>query len=771
GDAGAGGAIAALGWEATPPAYAGASPVRGSGSDAIRALEGSAVRARVEVRGSGRLAARVIGGEAPEIADARRPAWRLAAGNRALLLELLNGDSVVDRRLLALQPVRDDPPRVELAAPDRDMTLAEGRGALEVRAEAVDDIGVGALELRWIRSRGGGESYSFDEGTLPWTDTDRARGRATASTRLALAALDLGPGDVLHLRAVARDTRNVAGGPGEGVSETRTIRVAREDEEALVDAVLTLPARAEENPILSQRMLILLTERLIAEAPAPAALAARAEEIAVQQARLRGRVGEVIFSRVGDGSEDAPADPFAPAEDVFGGDPAQDEHDLEEGYDPLDPEDVLEAANRATGTGDEEALEHRHDEGAVLSVNRDLLAAYNAMWEAERHLRQAAAGASLPPQHRALDLLQQIRSGERVFARGRVAVPPVDVAAARGTGELDGVRPAARAAAPATGARATRAAELESLVRRWAELAPEATALAASEIAVRLYEDPAVDPRAGALVGRAAEAARAGRRAEGREFLGAALRLISPPAGGGGAPIAAARGGAAYFRALADAERSSGTADAARPPAGTFVFATARYASGDWDSAPLVPANLTHSIAQYTDIPVAPDPVDVDLGSPEVFRYPFLFLTGHLPVRFTAAESANLRAWVERGGLIFIDDHNHDIDAAFHRSVVAEIERIFGAGALVDLPNDHELYRAFFRFPDGPPTTAHELNGWGDGLVHERLRAVMVGGRIGVLYSNKDYASQWSYLARNKRFNAVDDTRFGVNVIVYALTR
>jgi len=176
-------------------------------------------------------------------------------------------------------------------------------------------------------------------------------------------------------------------------------------------------------------------------------------------------------------------------------------------------------------------------------------------------------------------------------------------------------------------------------------------------------------------------------------------------------------------------------------------------------------------VAQYTDIEVAAEPVVVDLSSPEIFRHPFLFLTGHLPVRFTAAEAENLRAWVERGGMIFIDDHNHDIDAAFHRTVVAEIERIFGPGSLVELPAEHELYRAFFAFPDGPPTTAHELNGWGDGLIHESLRAVLVDGRIGVLYSNKDYASQWNYLARNKRFNAVDDTRFGVNVIVYALTR
>ena len=91
--------------------------------------------------------------------------------------------------------------------------------------------------------------------------------------------------------------------------------------------------------------------------------------------------------------------------------------------------------------------------------------------------------------------------------------------------------------------------------------------------------------------------------------------------------------------------------------------------------------------------------------------------------------------------------------------------------APIDLPNDHPIYRAFFEFDDGPPTTSHELNGWGDNLVHKHLKAVMRGDRVGVLYSNKDYSSEWGYHPENKRFLAVDNTKFAVNVIVYALTR
>ncbi|MEX2179605.1 MAG: DUF4159 domain-containing protein [Gemmatimonadaceae bacterium] len=200
-----------------------------------------------------------------------------------------------------------------------------------------------------------------------------------------------------------------------------------------------------------------------------------------------------------------------------------------------------------------------------------------------------------------------------------------------------------------------------------------------------------------------------------------------------------------------------------------LVFATAQYESGDWDSAPLVGPNLIDSVARYTSLRVSPTPAIVPLASAEVLRFPFLFLTGHLPVRFTDAERANVRAFVARGGFLFVDDHNHDIDGVFHKTATEELRRT--VGPLADLPNSHELYSAFFHFSEGPPTTSHELNGWGDNLVHEHLQAIMVGGHIGVLYSSKDYSSEWSYHPESKRFLAIDNTRFGVNVIVYALTR
>ncbi|MBI1808494.1 MAG: DUF4159 domain-containing protein [Gemmatimonadetes bacterium] len=200
-----------------------------------------------------------------------------------------------------------------------------------------------------------------------------------------------------------------------------------------------------------------------------------------------------------------------------------------------------------------------------------------------------------------------------------------------------------------------------------------------------------------------------------------------------------------------------------------FTFCTVQYDSGDWDSAPLVPANIIDSVARYTSIRVAPTGVTVPLGSPDLLKFPLAYLTGHLPVRFTELERRTLREYCRRGGLLFVDDHNHDIDGVFHKSCTEEISR--AVGLLADLPNTHPLYRCFFTFEDGPPTTSHEMNGWGDNLVHRHLQGVQLAGRLAVLYSSKDYSSEWGFHPDNKRFYSVDNTRFGVNIVVYALTR
>lgn len=215
----------------------------------------------------------------------------------------------------------------------------------------------------------------------------------------------------------------------------------------------------------------------------------------------------------------------------------------------------------------------------------------------------------------------------------------------------------------------------------------------------------------------------------------------------------------------------SQTRTTGRPRAHEFAFARLRYESGDWDYNPKVAANVLNSIVEYTNIPVYPEEVVITADSSELTSFPFLFMTGHKLVRFSEAERRALARFVEAGGLLFSDDCNHDVAGLYAVSFEQEMKTIFpGEGTLAKLANTHALYRAFFQFPDGPPQTVHELNGWGDDLVHDYLRAVEHRGRIGVLYSNKDYGCEWDYDWRNKRFQRDDNTRFAVNIVVYAMT-
>lgn len=207
-----------------------------------------------------------------------------------------------------------------------------------------------------------------------------------------------------------------------------------------------------------------------------------------------------------------------------------------------------------------------------------------------------------------------------------------------------------------------------------------------------------------------------------------------------------------------------------KPRADEFVFARLRYESGDWDYNPKVAANILNSVVEYTNIPVYPEEVVITADSEELLSFPFLFMTGHKLVRFSDAERERLRRFVERGGFLFSDDCNHDVAGLYATSFEAEMRRAFPSkDTLQKIPRDHPLYRAFFPFPDGPPQTAHELNGWGDDLVHDYLRGIEHRGRLGVLYSNKDYGCEWDYDWRNKRFQRDDNTRFGVNIVVYAM--
>ena len=200
-----------------------------------------------------------------------------------------------------------------------------------------------------------------------------------------------------------------------------------------------------------------------------------------------------------------------------------------------------------------------------------------------------------------------------------------------------------------------------------------------------------------------------------------------------------------------------------------FWFTRLRYDSGDWDVDQRTPSNIITSLIDYTTLRVDPKEHVVALSDPKMLTAPFCYMAGHKLVEFSPAERRNFERYVRNGGFLMVDDCNHDIDGLFARSFEAQMAKIFGPRAIRELPKSHGIYRSFFTF-DGPPNTALELNGWGDDLVHEYLKGIEVNGRLGVLYSNKDYGCEWDYDWRNKRFLAEDNTKFAVNIVMYALS-
>ncbi|MFL9841721.1 DUF4159 domain-containing protein [Sphingomonas sp. ST-64] len=223
--------------------------------------------------------------------------------------------------------------------------------------------------------------------------------------------------------------------------------------------------------------------------------------------------------------------------------------------------------------------------------------------------------------------------------------------------------------------------------------------------------------------------------------------------------------GAMLAGPLAAAQRKAGSGAAGYD----FWFTRLSYNSGDWDVDQRMPANLLTSLVDYTNLRVDPKERVIALSDPKMLSAPFCYLAGHKAVEFSDAERRNFERYVRNGGFVFVDDCNHDIDGLFAKSFEAQMGRIFGPKALQKLPNTHRLYTSFFKFP-GPPATSFELNGWGDDLVHDYLKGITINDRLGLLYSNKDYGCEWDYDWRNKRFLAEDNTKFGVNIVMYALT-
>ena len=425
----------------TPPRYSGLPSVGLDEPHTIEALVGS----RIEVEGRGD-AAGIAGfvGDTRVGASGRDERWRLELTMPAAPMALRLEDREFDR-LIVLAPRPDTAPTVTMISPARDTILRTATGRIAVRGDARDALGLASTWLEYIVSSGEGESFRFRSGVLARRAHTGDRQAAIEAT-LDIDSLRLAPGDVVHLRLVARD-RNPARDAGTGASETRVVRIARLGEYDSV-AVEGAPPAAADTSAISQRMLIMLTEALVKREPGLPrdTVIKESRGIAFEQSRLRRRVGEIIFSR------------------LTGEEGAEHSHEEEERRGEMTAEELLRAAEEATEHGAGELLDFAEGESPVVGINRPLLEAYNAMWAAAGELNIGSPRTALPHMYAALAAIERARQAERVYLRGRPAAVVVDVHRARLAGKRDSVVPAARSPSAPTsahpGQRLARAAAL-----------------------------------------------------------------------------------------------------------------------------------------------------------------------------------------------------------------------------------------------------------------------------------------------------------------------
>lgn len=126
---------------------------------------------------------------------------------------------------------------------------------------------------------------------------------------------------------------------------------------------------------------------------------------------------------------------------------------------------------------------------------------------------------------------------------------------------------------------------------------------------------------------------------------------------------------------------------------------------GDWYVNPTSLPNLIKFCNETIGTDIRKDPVTVTPGSVELFDYPFVHMTGHGNVYFSPDEVENLRNYLISGGFLHIDD-NYGMD----QYVRKEIKKLFPDKEMTELPANHPIFNAFFKFPNGLPKI-HEHDG------------------------------------------------------------
>lgn len=177
---------------------------------------------------------------------------------------------------------------------------------------------------------------------------------------------------------------------------------------------------------------------------------------------------------------------------------------------------------------------------------------------------------------------------------------------------------------------------------------------------------------------------------------------------------------------------------------------------GDWYANPTSLPNLIKFCNINLGMSLDLKPATVEVGSADIFQYPFVHMTGHGNVVFSDAEAANLRLYLMSGGFLHADD-NYGLSTFIRK----EMKKVFPELDLVELPFNHPIFHQKYKFPNGLPKIHEHDNkppqafalfwegrmvflftyecdlgdGWEDYIVHKdseatRLKALQMGANI-----------------------------------------
>lgn len=184
---------------------------------------------------------------------------------------------------------------------------------------------------------------------------------------------------------------------------------------------------------------------------------------------------------------------------------------------------------------------------------------------------------------------------------------------------------------------------------------------------------------------------------------------------------------------------------------------------GDWYANPTSLPNLIEFCNNNLKTSINQVPAEVEVGSPDIFNYPFLHMTGHGNVIFNNDEARNLRNYLIAGGFLHIDD-NYGMDEFVRR----EMKKVFPELEFTELPSSHPLYHQAFSFPNGLPKIHEHDNKppQGFGLIYN--------GHLVCFYTYEcDLGDGWE---DQEVHNDSEETRqkalkMGANIIQYVFTQ